>query len=456
MARFWDTTFKRITMKLHFIYFTVFVLMHCSAQKELVEIHVEQESDLYHKALKINIAGLPINKRTFLTLKATDAKKHLWLSTAIYQSNQLGAIDITQDKSLGGSYEGIYPMGLFWSLKSNDYHQIATNQGFNAKLTVEVDNKIIASKNIYRRSTRELEELQIKKIKLRDNLVANYYQPISQDNKPNSAIIFLGGSGGNFREERASLFASEGIAVLDLKYFKGPGLKDGIIEIPLEYVHSAHQWLANRPEIEKDNIGITGRSRGSELALLYATKYDIKYVIAEVPSSVVWFGWEDGKSSWTYQGKPFNYAEYTAEDSERIEQEMNIKGVQYHDGPKFLSAFKNTDLIKSSAIPVEDINCPILFISGEDDKVWPSTMMANQMMSRLKESGFAHEYKHLIYKNAGHNFAGGGQGCGIPYLPAEDYSNSSARGGTDKGNAIAAIDSWDKILLFINRYSNPN
>ena len=109
-------------------------------------------------------------------------------------------------------------------------------------------------------------------------------------------------------------------------------------------------------------------------------------------------------------------------------------------------------MIEKTAIPVEEIKCPILFISGKDDKVWPSTMMANRMVQRLIEKDFKYEFIHLAYEEAGHNFAGGGQGCGIPYLPAEDYTNSSARGGTDKGNAMAAIDSWNQILKFIHRH----
>jgi len=196
-----------------------------------------------------------------------------------------------------------------------------------------------------------------------------------------------------------------------------------------------------------------GRSMGSELALLYAAHYEgLRYVVVEAPSNVVWFGWEDGKSSFTYQGKGFPYAAYTDEDSERIQLEMERKGEQYHDGPKFLSAFKNKGMIKEATIQVENIKCPILFISGTDDLTWPSTMMSNKMMKRLKKHRFSYDFQHYKYKEAGHNFAGGGQGCGIPYLPPEDYSKSAARGGTDKGNSLAAIQSWKDILAFIRNH----
>lgn len=434
-----------------FILVQFLIITSIIAQQKKPVIDILQDSELYHKFIAIKVKHLPVNSRIVFDLNTIDAKSNTWTSRAIYISDSKGTINLSEQPSIGGSYLGIHPMGLFWSMKSEDYHQIATNKGFNATLSVSFENNVLATKTFYRKSTRELEDLNIKGIPLRDSIIANYYLPKSEEKLP--AIIFIGGSGGNFREERTSLYASEGYAVLDLKYFKYETLPDGIIEIPLEYVEKAHKWLKEQPEIDSEKIGIIGRSRGSELALLYATKYhDLSFVIAQVPSNVVWFGWEDGKSSWTHKGKPFAYAEYSDEDSERLELQMQKDNVQYRDGPKFLSAFNNRDLINNALIPVEDIKCPMLFISGKDDQVWPSTMMADMMVKRLQEKEFKYEFMHLAYENAGHNFAGGGQGCGIPLLPPEDYSKGPvAKGGTDQGNALASIESWDAILKFIKK-----
>ncbi|MEN0005979.1 MAG: acyl-CoA thioesterase/bile acid-CoA:amino acid N-acyltransferase family protein [Bacteroidota bacterium] len=424
--------------------------IYAQAQHQPAILTVHQESDLYHTPVQIRVSQLPSLEKIQFTLEAKDAKGHTWQSEAYYITNSNGQVDLAEAPSVGGSYLGIHPMGLFWSMKSKDYHQIATNKGFNATVSVKLKGKTIATQSFYRRSTRELEALGIQKIEKRDSIFANCYFPKSAQRLP--AIIFIGGSGGNFREERTSLYASEGFVTLDLKYFRGEGLPDGIIDIPLEYVHRAHQWLMQQPQVDPTRIGVAGRSRGSELTLLYATKYNVSFAIAQVPSNVVWFGWADNKSSWTYQGQPYAYAEYTDEESEQIELEMQAKGIQYHDGPKFLSAFKNEALIEKAAIAVEEIQCPLLLISGKDDKVWPSTMMANRIVDRLIREDFQHEFLHLAYEDAGHNFAGGGQGCGIPFLPAEDYSNSTARGGTDRGNALAAADSWKQLLRFLYRH----
>lgn len=418
-----------------------------------IKLSVEPDTGLYHRPVKIIASGFEPGQKVTIQIQTIDDKNHHWRSHAVFMANNSGTVDPGKSEAIDGTYTGTYSMGLFWSMKSNDYHQIATGKGFTAIINVLLDNEIVANDTVYRSSTRELDILNISLTQKRDSIIADYYVPKGVGKLP--AIIFLGGSGGQFRQERSSLLASQGFAVLNLKYFGHEGLPNGIIEIPLEYVEKAFKWLSSKPEIDNSKIGMMGRSMGSELALLYAANYDgLSYVVVEAPSNVVWFGWEDGKSSFSYQGREFPYAEYSEEDSEKIELEMKAKGEQYHDGPKFLSAFKNKAMIEMAAIKVENIKCPVLFISGKDDKVWPSTMMSNMMMKRLKENDFPYDYQHYAYDNAGHNFAGGGQGCGIPYLPPEDYSNSSARGGTDKGNVLAAIQSWNDIFKFIEKHSS--
>lgn len=434
--------------------FLILLLTHTSfliAQESKIELFVSPDSSLFHRPLQIQAKGFEPEQQVTIEVNAIDAEGNKWISSAVFATDEFGIVDPSKSEALSGSYTGIHPMGLFWSMKSNDDHQIATGKGYTATIKVLVKDSTVASKTIYRRSTRELDALNITGTEIRDSIIANYYLPKSEKRLP--AIIFLGGSGGQFRQERSSLFASEGFAVLNLKYFKYEGLPNGITEIPLEYVAKAYKWLKNQVEIDTTRIGIMGRSMGSQLALLYAAHYDgLQYVAVEAPSNVVWFGWEDGKSSFTYKGKGFPYAEYSEEDSERIELEMKKKGIKYHDGPKFQSAFKNEEMINQSAIEVENIKAPILFVSGKEDKVWPSFMMSEMMMKRLEQKQFRFDYAHYSYENAGHNFAGGGQGCGIPYLPPEDYSNSSAKGGTDKGNALAAIKSWEEILKFISEH----
>lgn len=416
-------------------------------------IDFSARSQLIHQPLSIQVRQLPARERVLLTLDATDADHNQWHAEAIYVSDAEGKVDLRTDPAVDGDYLGVRPMGLFWSMRSEDDHQIATQAGYWARLSVVIDGRVVATDSIERISSREYERLGMESIPVREDFIADFYLPSAAQKVP--AIIYLGGSGGGFRQERSSLLASEGFAVLNVKYFRFAGLPEGIIEIPLEYIDTAVQWLKQHPRVDSNRIGIIGRSRGSELAMLYAAHYEgLRFVVAEAPSNVVWFGWADGKSSWSYQGEPFPYAEYTEEASERIERELAEQGLQYRDGPKFASALSDTAMMARAVIPVEAIGVPLLLISGKDDLTWPATEMANRIVKRLQQKRVRFPYLHLAYEAAGHNFGGGGQGCGYPNLPPEDYSNSSARGGTVAGNALAAIRSWEATLAFIRRYGS--
>jgi dienelactone hydrolase len=98
-----------------------------------------------------------------------------------------------------------------------------------------------------------------------------------------------------------------------------------------------------------------------------------------------------------------------------------------------------------AVIPVEKIHGPVLLISGKADALWPSTPMAEAVMSRLDVKHFAYAHHHLAYENAGHAVFG-------PPLPADspNMSRLAGLGGTPQGNQAARVDDWPKALAFID------
>jgi hypothetical protein len=58
--------------------------------------------------------------------------------------------------------------------------------------------------------------------------------------------------------------------------------------------------------------------------------------------------------------------------------------------------------VEAATIPVEKIQGAILLMSGRRDRMWPSTAMCQQIMSRLAARRFPHPYSHEAF-NAGHN-----------------------------------------------------
>ncbi len=106
----------------------------------------------------------------------------------------------------------------------------------------------------------------------------------------------------------------------------------------------------------------------------------------------------------------------------------------------------------SATIAVENTQGPILLISGEDDGVWPSSAMANFVMSRLKQAHFPFDSEHLKYPHAGH-------WAGRPEITPAWHSNvgnpTSGRslhpGGKPEGNAASSLDAIPKVLEFLRK-----
>ena len=62
-------------------------------------------------------------------------------------------------------------------------------------------------------------------------------------------------------------------------------------------------------------------------------------------------------------------------------------------------ALEDRSAVEAAVIAVENINGPILLLSGENDQVWPSAEMSVQVINRLKNKGFSYPYQHLMVPN---------------------------------------------------------
>lgn len=265
-------------------------------------------------------------------------------------------------------------------------------------------------------------------------LVATWYPPASGHKGP--AVIALGGSEGGEEGGRylGKSVAALGYGVLSVAYFGADGLPANLQEVPLEYFDRAFAWLVAQPLVDKKHIGIYGISVGAETALLVASRHpEIKAVVAAVPSSVVWQGinmrdYTSVKSTYSLAGKPVPY-------------------VPFDGGAPFTSVLDlyQRSLAKPIApdalIPVEKIGGAILLLSSKDDKLWPSTMMAGQVIARLDAAHFKPPHQHVAYPDAGHGAMT--PPSGDPKMAALDNL-----GGTPAGNQAARMDMWPRVVNF--------
>jgi len=233
--------------------------------------------------------------------------------------------------------------------------------------------------------------------------------------------------------------ASHGYAALAVAYFGMEGLPQRLVGVPLDYLKKAIDWMGARETIDRRRLAVFGGSKGGELALLLASRFDVlKTVVAYVPSHVVWQGIGGAGSSWTYQGQPVPYVPYKSMPSSRgANQPISFM-------PLYLGSLDDKEAVARATIPVEKINGPVLVISGKDDQLWPSSIMADMVVARLKENRHPYKYEHLAYESAGHAIR-------TTYGPTTRSTGNAQMnlGGQPAANARAQADSWPKALTFL-------
>jgi dienelactone hydrolase len=357
-----------------------------------------------------------------------------------------GIVSPRTQPSLDGTYRGVEPLGMWWSARLDDVLGSPTLDPIVVKLTASTELETIEETIVRRRIAPDVVVEAVND----DGLVGMYFRPPGDGMFP-AAVVF-GGSGGGFSgaDTTAGLLASRGIASLALAYFGLPGLPPGLAEVPLEYFSTAIRWLAMRSEVD-GNPAVVGPSRGGELALLLgATFSEVGAVVAQVPSSVVWGSFGPGSGpevpAWTLEGRPIAWM--ASDDQEawaEVERTSPIVST-----PGFLAELRNAEAVSVAQIRVERALCPILMISGEEDAMWPSTLMAEQVEYRASTHGYGSRLVHLRYSDAGHRCAST-PGLSSPLTMSHPVDHEVvAFGGSLRGNAAAQSDSWSKTIEFLH------
>lgn len=415
---------------------------------ERPSIEVEPLDAMIYEAVEVRVLDVPDEEVVSVQAVAVDADSVLWGSVNRFRPRG-GHVALSEHAPEDGSYDGVNSMGFIWSM---------TPEGGGAGRPLmfatsglepwTVELKIIVGEHVFERQlTRRMIRPGVRREEVReDGLVATVFLPANT--APQPAILCVGGSDGGLWEEQAALLASEGYVALSLAYFGMEELPKTLANIPLEYFETGIRYLQRRPEVDPDRIGVLGASRGGELALLLGATYpQVRAVVAYVPSGLVWFGLADGQAAWTLGGEAVPFV--TASPDPELQQAFREKlsaGVPVSWRAVSESMMENELRDGSSAtIAVERTNGPILMLSGEDDGLWPSSLLAEVARRRLEQYGFTHTYEHVSYPEAGHIFP-------PPYRPASFSQNQAGfiMGGTPEGTARAQEDSWRRTLTFLD------
>lgn len=278
-----------------------------------------------------------------------------------------------------------------------------------------------------------------------DGLVASFMQPNTPGPQP--ALVILGGSEGGTALVRtlAQPFAAQGYAVLALSYFGAPGLPSTAENIPLEYFDRAVAWLKKQPGVDGSRIGIYGVSKGGEAALLVGSRTEqLRAVAAGVGTHLVWQGitYVPGaapQSTWSLNGKGITYMPY--DPNVRFDFNRYIESIN----ALYSGALAQDHLHPDAHIPVEQINGPIMLISGKEDALWPSSDMSERVVARLAQKKFKFSVQHLSYPDAGHAVAM------PPSMPPVSGYPDEAIGGTAAGNQAGRADMWPRLICFFDK-----
>lgn len=422
-------------------------------------IVVDRPVALVDAAITIGLQGFP--PRLPVTIRAVQhfPSSARWEAKATFMADDTGAVDVSKQAPIEGTYEGMSAMGLFWSAERlpGEAHIPAADaimwprtvdleasgaEGARASLTLQ---RLVAGCGV----TRQLIETE--------GVVGTLFLPPGIG--PHPAVIVLSGGGGGVDEHWGAILASHGYAALSLAYFNSPGLPRGLVNIPLEYFENAIRWMRSQPWLRDHFLAVWGPSRGGELALLLGANFpDINAVIAWVPSGVVFWalgpsepGDTQPRAAWTFRGKPLPclqennpYARISPVDTE--------PGQPVAWAPAYRDHLKDADALERATIPVERIRGPVLLVSGTDDQMWPSSVLADIAMHRLEARNFVYPFQHLRYEGAGHTIK-------VPYGPltvrvsglgVEGFSGELySQGGTAKADAEAGVDAWRRQLRFM-------
>ncbi|XP_040831260.1 acyl-coenzyme A thioesterase 1-like isoform X1 [Ochotona curzoniae] len=395
----------------------------------------------WDEPLRIAVRGLAPEQPVTLRSALSDEKSALFRAHARYCADARGELDLERAPALGGSFAGLEPMGLLWSMEPEKRFWRLIKRDVQTPFVVELevlDGHDPEPERVLTRAVLERHFLPpgVRREAVRAGRVrATLFLPPGPGPFPGIVDIF--GVGGGLLEYRASLLAGKGFAVLALAYYNYEDLPKGLETLHLEYFEEAVNYLLSHPEVKGPGIGLLGISKGGELCLTMASFLKGITAAVIINGSVVIIG---GTS---------HYKDVTlppiGPNKSRIKMTKDglVDIVDALDSPLEEPGLK-------SLIPVEKAECSLLFLVSEDDHNWKSEFYANEASKRLQAHG-KEKPQIICYPGAGHYLE-------PPYFPLCRASHHVLVGGPvfwggePRAHAVAQVDAWEQLQAFFHKH----
>jgi pimeloyl-ACP methyl ester carboxylesterase len=436
------------------------------------QLHAQPAQALQPTSIAIAAEGFEPGATVTISSHLTDDAGVEWRAHGVFVADKSGRIDLTSAPSEEGTFTGVAPDGLFWSLRPADHadrrfmidakeraHKLGVphiepTRAHVFRLSASVAGEVCARTTVtLHRLSDGIEQVALHSGRLRGS-VFRWKQRRLPDGRARGCIFSFTGSGGGLEMGFAPVLASLGYDVVCLAYFAYADLPKFIAAIPIEYFEEGFDWA--RRELGAQRIAIQGISRGGELVMTLASYLPDKVnaVVGIVPMFTTGTGWDPDKGiggpSWTFRGEPVPYA---ADGGSPSIEELRRLGESEPNGyagtPAAYAALNDPRTRVECALPVERAGGPILLISGVDDQMWPSSWGSDVIVNRLRAKGFAHPYRHLCLHGTGHITP-------LPntvttFTPAIYHSLLNiflACGGNPADTARTSRESWNAIVDF--------
>ncbi|XP_023701037.2 cell death regulator Aven-like isoform X1 [Paramormyrops kingsleyae] len=258
---------------------------------------------LFDEPLQIKVDGLIPEQRVELKAKLIDDRGVLFKSSAEYSADFSGTVDLGTSGSLGGSYTGIEPMGLFWSMTPEKPCSRLMIKDASRSLLVNIEvinatdlGHALASETVERGFMVEgTRRSPVKVGRIRGTLF------VPPGPGPFPGVLDLYTFGGGLTEVRGSLLANKGFVVLCLAYYNYADLPKSVSHFDLEYFEEALTFLRSQPEKIQDDANNLEDVEDEAAAVFSKRKLE---------------------SNWSrYEA---------AEESERSEEQPTQRGADYH------------------------------------------------------------------------------------------------------------------------------
>ncbi|XP_066525092.1 acyl-CoA thioesterase 19 [Hoplias malabaricus] len=377
-----------------------------------------------------------------------------WEAFGHYTSDLSGSVRVSEDASHGGTYDGVEPMGLLWSmrpipgsrknlrfrkkdvLKPTEVH-ISVYEGH---LTEGFREKCPLASVVAQRwyTAPAVQRVDIREKGLKGTLF------IPPGPGPFPGVLDLWGGGGGLVEYRSALLASRGYVTLSLEYMDLMTPDGKPYNVDNKYFETAFNVLKHHPQVNPDRVAMMGLSFGVSVTLgmtAYSSVVEPKCIVCVSGSHIMPV---NGSLKDVFNELGKNEIKTRYDEEQRIIWRDLLLPIP--DDP-------------SKKVEMGRINCPVLLIAGEDDQNWPASESAEDMKKMMEQAGNGHLLTILSYPETGHLIE-------PPYSPHTRASNfivvqTKAKvevlwGGRLVPHSRAQEDSWHKTLDFLEKHLYRN